>query len=380
MNKKTLIYIAKLGSTVIDSQVLYLLQEIKKRKVFSRIIFLAGVKGNADWSNELSNLSGSGLEVILYRSYPNYSFFDCKQKKEFFSILKRIASDNTVIHLRGEVFCQALKQAVNKLDSSNVKVLIDVRGAGYEETLLYNKLKPVQHQLKLLQSKRSMKSIGQSCDSVSCVSEELRQYVLKRTIIDDSKVYVNHCIAGDDFVFSNDIRLKYRDKLGIKNEDVVFVFVTGSNSKWQNAERIINSIIKMDYKILNLSKQKIHMNNVINTFVPYSEVPNYLNAADIAIVWRNDDIVNNVASPVKFSEYVCCGLPVIANNGVYLINDYISNTGYGETIKSFEDINKNIVSKLLSIDRSLITENAKNKFSSEVNISNYLKIYDKILN
>jgi len=48
--------------------------------------------------------------------------------------------------------------------------------------------------------------------------------------------------------------------------------------------------------------------------VPYEEVTKYLNAVDFAVVWRDNNIVNKVASPVKFSEYVCTGLPVIANN------------------------------------------------------------------
>ena len=56
---------------------------------------------------------------------------------------------------------------------------------------------------------------------------------------------------------------------------------------------------------MNKSKKELHHKNVINKFVDYYEIPNYLNAADIAVIWRENSIVNKVASPVKFSEYIC---------------------------------------------------------------------------
>jgi len=52
-----------------------------------------------------------------------------------------------------------------------------------------------------------------------------------------------------------------------------------------------------------------------------SEMPLYLNSADAAIIWRDKSIVNKVASPVKFSEFICCGLPIIANYSVDMIGE-----------------------------------------------------------
>ena len=135
----------------------------------------------------------------------------------------------------------------------------------------------------------------------------------------------------------------------------------------------------MGYTVLNLSKQEIRLKNVINLFVPYAEVPNYLNAADIGVVWRNNDIVNNVSSPVKFSEYVCCGLPVIANDGVCLIKNYLLKTGYGKLVKTFDDINATEIKKLTHLDRNKISQYACQLFSVKVIANNYIKIYDNLL-
>lgn len=44
--------------------------------------------------------------------------------------------------------------------------------------------------------------------------------------------------------------------------------------------------------------------------VPRQKVPDYLCASDVAILLRRRSVVNRVASPTKFAEYLLCGLPV----------------------------------------------------------------------
>ena len=376
---KTLIYIGVTDSAVFNSQVISLLQKIKDKRFFNRIILLCGVNENQNWNSVLSDFENTELEIILFKKFPNYHFFSPKQKKEFYYLLKRILTNNTIIHIRGESFTTVIKQTINRLNYKNVRVLTDVRGAIYEETQLYNRLKPVQKQLKLYQLKKNTNALGKNSDSISCVSKYLRKFILQRTAMDKNKVFVNHCVAGGDFYFSKKTRLKYRNKLKLSNTDIVFVFATGGDKKWENTEAIINGIIQKNYKIINLSKRDINLKNVINLFVPYREVANYLNAADIGVIWRNNDIVNNVASPVKLSEYACCGLPIVANNGVCLINDYLSNNGCGKIVNGFDEITPTVINRLISLDRNEISQCALKLFSSEIIANNYIKIYDKLL-
>lgn len=165
----------------------------------------------------------------------------------------------------------------------------------------------------------------------------------------------------------------------LKDDDILLVFLTGGDKKWQNTYEIINKIVSRGYKVLNLSKREIDLPNVINLFVPLEEVPNYLNAADIGVIWRNNDIVNNVACPVKFSEYACCGLPVLSNKGVTLIKNYIEDTGFGKIINSLNNLQSKDIDYLMSMDRHLIAKNAHLKFSSEIVSKDYISIYDKML-
>ncbi len=130
--------------------------------------------------------------------------------------------------------------------------------------------------------------------------------------------------------------------------------------------------------MLNLSKKKIEHKNIINKFVSYSEMPFYLNAADVAIIWREKSIVNKVASPVKFGEYVCCGLPVIANESVDMIKEYIKKNSCGLLINSLDDIDINSLNRLKQINRQAIAETGLSNFGIDKIIDQYSQIYSAI--
>jgi hypothetical protein len=57
--------------------------------------------------------------------------------------------------------------------------------------------------------------------------------------------------------------------------------------------------------------------------VPHEEVAGYLAAADVGLLLREPCAVNEVASPVKFGEYLASGTPVILSEG---IGDYSNLT------------------------------------------------------
>jgi glycosyltransferase involved in cell wall biosynthesis len=53
--------------------------------------------------------------------------------------------------------------------------------------------------------------------------------------------------------------------------------------------------------------------------VSSEDVPRYLGAADLGLLLREDNPVNAVASPVKFAEYLACGVPVLVTS---FVGDY----------------------------------------------------------
>ncbi len=378
MKIKRLIYISSPYSSVFSSQVIEYLNELKKKDFFSEIYLLVGIRKKDD-IKLVPMKACSELKVLFFKRYANYHLYKKIQQIELSKTLNKLLKDNTIIHLRNESLSKIVYPIIKNSKQKNVKIVTDVRGASYEEWLFYKKSKSLLFYLKIYQHKRNMKGLNANTDLISCVSDKLKEYVIERTPIEEDRVFVNHCLAGKNFSYSEKIRKEYRDKMGIKKNEVLFLFSSGGDGNWQNTTSTITNIADKGYKILNLSRQIIEQKNVINLFVPYEEVPKYLNAVDIAVIWRKNDIVNNVASPVKFSEYVCLGLPVIANDGVCLINDYIDKTNFGKIINKFDDIDDELINHLMKLNKSAITDYTYSHFSSHAIINNYLSMYKKLL-
>jgi len=194
----------------------------------------------------------------------------------------------------------------------------------------------------------------------------------------EKKIFINPCLAGKLFVYSADQRNHFRKLIGINENEKLLVFSSGGESLWQNNQELVNIAIK-GFKILNLSKVNIDHSNIITKYVKYEEVAGYMSAADVAVIFRENSIVNKVASPVKFSEYLCSGLPVISNKNVDVIERCIKNTGYGLLIDSMDDITLEAVDKLCAISRNKISEYGRKYFGIESVAESYLKIYNEMI-
>jgi glycosyltransferase involved in cell wall biosynthesis len=114
-----------------------------------------------------------------------------------------------------------------------------------------------------------------------------------------------------------------RERLGFSAEDNLFVY-SGSVAGWQSMSLLrdcMAPLLSTDSKarLLILSDPNENIHQLQNEFpgkvkclkVAASEVPEYLVSADYGLLIREKSVTNKVASPVKFAEYLACGLPVI---------------------------------------------------------------------
>ena len=113
--------------------------------------------------------------------------------------------------------------------------------------------------------------------------------------------------------------------------------------------------------------------SILSFSVPFTEVPKYLNAADVAFLIRDNHEMNAVASPTKLAEYLSCGLPVISSEvAKYWVNEhglkYIIDS---EEIGSNEDIDRVVK----SISKNEISAYAKNNLSLEIDRANINKFF-----
>jgi glycosyltransferase involved in cell wall biosynthesis len=59
------------------------------------------------------------------------------------------------------------------------------------------------------------------------------------------------------------------------------------------------------------------------------DVPEAIGAADYGLLLREPTITNRVAAPVKFAEYLACGLPVICSECIGDYPDFLKAHGAG---------------------------------------------------
>lgn len=372
---KNLVYIATGRSSVFDSQVLALLKYYVEQNLFKEVLLLFGYRNQADidW---VVNKQTKGINLILYKTYPNYPFYNWKIRNNISNALskRKIDYQNTVFHIRGEMTSYHFKKIIHKHKIDISRVLTDVRGVSYEEVNEFMEINPLLKKLKLKNIRASLRALKKD-DKISVVSSELKNYLVNNWKIPQKKIEINSCLVPSVFNFNKKIRIEIRERLNLNDEDLLIIFTSGGSAKWQE-NHMITDIANKGFKVLNLSKVPIKHENIINLFVPYNEVPAYLCAADAAFIWRAKSMVNKVASPVKFSEYMACGLPIIHNGSVSLINTVCDQMTNGLLIHSVSDLNQAEIQKLvLNSNRNEVSTGGHKLFGLSQISESYRLIY-----
>ena len=372
-----LIYIANKNVSVYNSQVVSLLNNFVQNYKISEIVLIIGVQNKSE--RKLLTHIDERIKIKYYQHYPQYPVI---QNKTIASISRALSSMNNineyVIHVRNDILAFYVYKSLLSIGAKTNKLIVDIRGAGLEQFMEYSNKNIFIKKLKISQREKVFKTL-KKIQHISVVSESLKSYVINKVGETNSKIHVNSCIANTNFYFSKTRKEKIRDILNINNDETLIVLSTGGNNAWQNTENSINILSKLNCKILNLSKVEVNKPNVINIFVPYEEMPKYLCAADLALIWREKSITNKVASPVKFSEYIACGLPVITNNSIDLVSDFLLKNNTGLIIDSIDSINDQLIQNLKKMSRIEISKIGKDVFGINTIANQYLRLYKQVI-
>ncbi len=141
------------------------------------------------------------------------------------------------------------------------------------------------------------------------------------------------------------------------------------------------SLLILTHSVKDVNKAIIQYpalkSKLISFSVPNDEVYKYLNAADFGILFRENTVMNNVASPTKFAEYMLCGLPVIISEGVGDYSYYTLEKEVGIILNESDLMNpRNIDFIRLLItrfDKNRIAELGKQEFSKQSIVNNLIE-------
>jgi len=186
------------------------------------------------------------------------------------------------------------------------------------------------------------------------VSKQLIKYWKDEFGYDSNKHVVIPCTlnkAFESIKISNEEVIRARKLIGFDSKDIVIAY-SGSIAGWQSFDLLYGFIkpvlVKNDLiKLLFLSERDENIIKLEQEFpekifckkVKPIEVPVYLMASDYGLLIREQSITNLVASPVKFAEYLACGLQVIISEHLGDYSSFVRNHNCGNfftDIKSFE--------------------------------------------
>jgi hypothetical protein len=172
-----------------------------------------------------------------------------------------------------------------------------------------------------------------------------------------------------------------------KNNDKIKLVYSGSTSGWQSFDKVVELLDDLllrqeNIEVLFLTKkapeiEKLivrHPERVKRKFVAHNEVQSELEKCDYGILIRDDKVTNQVASPVKFAEYLNAGLHVLISENLGDFSAFVAQHQCGV-------ITENQIPELNSITLEQ-RKNAQNLVeayfmkNSELNKMNYIKLLD----
>ena len=170
-----------------------------------------------------------------------------------------------------------------------------------------------------------------SYDKIICVTEGLKDVIIKKYNIDKDKLFVINNGANTD-IFKPMDKISCRSKLGLR-KDLFYVGFVGSFAPWQGLEILVKAAIilkgrsiNINYIIVGDGEMESHLKKMVKDAIleeyfiftgriPYQDVPLYINGFDVATAPFSGERNKEIGlSPLKLCEYMACEIPVIAGN------------------------------------------------------------------
>ena len=226
----------------------------------------------------------------------------------------------------------------------NKKKFIDLHGAQPEEFSYSNKM------LLSILFGYFEKLAFRHCDIFIHVSHKMvKHFSDKYPNCNQENLYVP--IFSSNITINEKLELKSqaneaRKKLKIFDDKPIFLY-SGGIQAWQKSNLVVNfskSVLDAGARVIILSMQKgffetelikyQNNSNLLIAAVRPEELSNYYLAANYGIMFRDDHVLNEVASPTKLSEYLFYGMvPVLTS---VKVGDFVSLGIDYSTLKGFD--------------------------------------------
>ena len=291
-----------------------------------------------------------------------------------------IRKDISTIHARS--FIPSVIGLISKfLLFRKIYLIYDCRGIIIEEEKSKNNWKENCKKIEIL--KMIEKQLIIKSDSIVVVSEYFKEYILKNYLVDSKNITVIPNRTKINYYINN-----------YEKENKLKVIYSGSCAFWQKIDLVLNLFkeIKMfdddiectilTYKVNTVKElvQQYRLSGKIRVASVESDSVFYeLSKHNVGLLLRDDNIINNVSSPLKFAEYLQAGLPLLISKGIGDTETIIDKYKIG-IITNNNDIYKDflLLKQLIEEDKSIYQRCsfvAKKYFDIEQSFNQYKNIY-----
>lgn len=279
--------------------------------------------------------------------------------------------------------------AVKKL-IKHLKIIFDPRSAFPEENITAGRWTEKSFTFKVW--KRLEKKYLDESDITIAIANTYVKHFRKISYQSDLVIIPNNVDVAR-FVPDKEIREHFRFRMGISDDEIIFVYSGSMSNHWNNPKIYAKFLIKLreldiKHRFLFLTP---NIEELKKTFERYSikpeeyivlsttleDVPKYLSMADFGLnLMEREDI----RVSIKTVEYLSMRLPIITNSNVLGAKEIAEQYGVGLVLGDLENINlrglKDFIKKKdqLSLKcRKVACEN----FSTEKVAKQYVKVYKK---
>ena len=294
--------------------------------------------------------------------------------------------DIKILHARN-FFSAFLSILIKIFFKPNIKVLYDSRGLAFEERVFAGQLKNLSEKV----FRGLERIVVNRSDSIVVVSEKLKEHLLNK-YGDANLKKIN--IINNKTVISPLNELSLGE---IKSSINITGVYSGSAASWQNLNGMME-LFKIAFSRFDNITIKVftwQKKRFIKTLVNHPELDNKIEIqlleqekvfdnlikCNFGIIFRGNNLISNVSSPLKFAEYLAAGLPIIINEGVGEMEDIILKNNIGIIIRGenyYQALNEML--DLLK-DKNVYSrcrETAIKNFNIKDAFNAYQKIYKKL--
>jgi glycosyltransferase involved in cell wall biosynthesis len=392
--KKTILFISYSNITdpIIHSQGLPLLKSLAGEGYTCSFISSEKSNENSDIKNRIYNkysccITFYSFKLKSSKFIPNWIFSFYLKALQVKKIIEE--KNISILHCRS-LFPGIIALIVKIFYKKRIKIIYDNRGVYIDEKIYKGHWNA--NGIKEIVTRKLEKLLIKKCTAQVVVSNYFKSYIIEKNL-----QYTTN-IKEKTFVITNGTKIDESRIFIEKDRSRITGVFVGSAAKWQNLDGVIN-LIKISqninkslyFKIISYNievfENAIKQSGLDNSRIELMHVESHKIQAIIAsssfgVLLREDNLINNVASPLKFAEYLSAGLPILISKGIgdteevikkYNIGVIVENEFYEEGLKSMIELLKDedIHNRCIHI--------AKKEFNINNNFEKYKMLYNKIV-